>query len=65
MKYPKMAGDRPDKKKPAYLAGFFGDFFFAGFGSGGIASIRRNTSSAERSSGRDADFFFMGESLHV
>lgn len=35
-------------KKPAYLAGFFG--FLLGFalrGSGGVASIRRNTSSGE------------------
>ena len=45
---PTMAArDRPVNKKPAYLAGFLG-FFFSAFlcGSGGVASIRRNTSSA-------------------
>jgi hypothetical protein len=33
----------PDAKKPAYLAGFLRLAGFAFFGSGGIASIRRNT----------------------
>ena len=33
-------------KKPAYLAGFFGDFLALALrGSGGVASIRRSTSS--------------------
>jgi hypothetical protein len=42
------ARDRPEKKKPAYLAGFFGFFFSARFlwGSGGVRSILRSTSSA-------------------
>lgn len=37
--------DRPVEKSPGYLRGFFGGFF-AFFGSGGVASIRRNTSSS-------------------
>lgn len=43
------ATDRPvvERKKPAYLAGFFAGFFsFARFGSGGICIKRRNTSSS-------------------
>jgi len=40
--------DRPESEKPAYFAGFFGFFFADGdflCGSGGMASIRRRTSS--------------------
>lgn len=44
-----MIFDRPESKKPAYFAGFFGDFDFGGAdflcGSGGVFNIRRNTSS--------------------
>lgn len=40
-----MACDRPaSSKAPAYLAGLFAFFFGAIFGSGGVPSIRRNTS---------------------
>jgi hypothetical protein len=39
--------DKPTNEKPAYFfAGFFG-FFFAFLGSGGVASIRRSTSSGD------------------
>jgi len=38
-------------KKPAYFAGFFGFFFGALRGDGGIASIRRSTSSIGCDSG--------------
>lgn len=41
-----MVNDRPVNEEPAYLAGFL-SFFFSAFlcGSGGVASIRRRTSS--------------------
>lgn len=34
-----------NNKKPAYLAGFVGFFLAAVFGAGGVASMRRSTSS--------------------
>ncbi len=56
--------DGPENKKPAYLAGFFGCFFFtAGLcGVGGVASIRRSTefASGEKRLGRRSGLLMLG-----